>query len=54
MTKIERLYNEERDLAVKNARKEEQLRIATKNVEKNKKGLYIISMGLKKIFKKII
>ena len=28
MTKIERLYNEERDLAVKNARKEEQLRIA--------------------------
>ncbi|MDZ5252383.1 hypothetical protein [Clostridium sp. LIBA-8841] len=28
MTKIERLYNEERDIAVKNARKEEQLRIA--------------------------
>lgn len=28
MTKIERLYNEERDIAVKNARKEEKLRIA--------------------------
>ena len=28
MTKIERLYNEERDLDVKNARKEELLRIA--------------------------
>lgn len=28
MTKIEKLYNEERDLAVKNAVKEEQLRIA--------------------------
>ncbi|EGT3616249.1 hypothetical protein FHH43_08395 [Clostridium perfringens] len=28
MTKIERLYNEERDIAVKNAIKEEQLRIA--------------------------
>lgn len=33
MTKIERLYNEERDLAVKNARKEEQLRIAKSLVD---------------------